>query len=322
MKGTGLPGFLDDPVILHSIQCVYFLVLGLFSTTLSGLVLYILLTKRSLRNSNIDLQLIFLLLIFDWLSAFDLVLEGILNVPGLELITANEALCTATAGISNVTFMISIVLVSILSLERCILVVFDVRVKSFIYWLLFLIILATLISLSILAIVKNQIKVQYGLTYCWITVETSLGKLISLIDLIIIAFSQLMITVCYIMIVISRRLSSQALLRDMGVQRQKIMKQVNQTTIRSLIIIIASVICNLPYICLQLIKLIDYSIIHPLFELTALALLCLNSVFNVLILLFIQESLSTELKRFLIKHVPILARCLDRDQRRESIELN
>ncbi|KXN69077.1 hypothetical protein CONCODRAFT_8562 [Conidiobolus coronatus NRRL 28638] len=215
---------------------------------LSVLVLYTVL-KHFRKNWNIDIKL-----------------GGIVNCSGFAIlyrVDINLYCQFAAYEVVSTTFVTSMNLIGVIALERCLLIVYNIRLKDRYYWIMaFLCYFFPLVAF-INVLVNDGVEYQNMGSICHYGSHSISGIVSIVIMLVTSSISFTVLIVSYVKIIYFRRSSVQRQQLELGYDPDKVRKEVNKTTFKLMFVIVINVASNFPYCIAQMLGLFDQSLFTP-----------------------------------------------------------
>jgi hypothetical protein len=277
------------------IGSIYYMIQSLASCFLT-LSLLIIILREKWSRLGIDLKLMTMVIILD-LGGASIVLVGcVSNLCGYGIILDTVQKCNATAFWLLLTVGTSINIIGILSLQRCLFVVFNKRYPDVFYYLLILGQSIFNLTYWILCLVNRGFTVMPIAQYCMFDLNTRFGTLSSILFLISCGISDSLVFICYPIICIYIRNKTKRSQIELGMNPIKVKNQVNTAMFRSLALILASVLTNGPYCIILIINLTKAETLTPAVDLIQTILLSTTFPINSLILINLKPELWRSLK--------------------------
>ncbi|KXN67628.1 hypothetical protein CONCODRAFT_10287 [Conidiobolus coronatus NRRL 28638] len=159
---------------------IFYLISGLIGLVLGGAILHVVL-KHFRKNMHIDMKLGLCLVVLDVLSSIDFIFSSIANLPVFQLYVHYPVACMVQVAWASTTFITSMNLIGIIALERCLLIVYNIRLKDKHYW--YMVFVAYIIPLfnAILCIATDSVEFQNFGVVCHYSAHTLYGIIAFLI---------------------------------------------------------------------------------------------------------------------------------------------
>jgi hypothetical protein len=242
---------------------IYFLVMGLVSFALGCCIIFTVL-KYFRKKMHIDLKMGLFMVILDTLSAVDGILCGIFQLPPLQYYVKYHSLCMAQSMTSGITFLGSMIILGVVALERCLLVVYKIKLSDKYYWLMIFCSIGVTLFNVVISSTTNSIELQPSGAYCLYSHYTPYGKATYAIMIIFVGLSFTSLIICYIQIVFNRNITSKREQLALGLDPAKVKRDVNRTTFKLLLILGINVTTNIPYVIYNLLGLVNPEYLNPI----------------------------------------------------------
>jgi hypothetical protein len=274
-----------------------FVVLLLMPTFFILIPLLMVAFKTKWSRMKIDMKTAVLMATFDLCSAIEAILLDFFNLVHFPWIMPNQLACTINAILVIFFFFNSLGLVAILSLERCLLIVYEKEYSDSFYYAIIFCLLAFNIGICLLSSLTHGFGLAPIGTYCLFDVNVTGGLIGSLLSGALLSISLLIIFIGYTKICLFRREQSKRTQIELGLDPKKVQKDVNTTIIKSLSIILGSFLAYTPYTLILLLQIASKSFQTP--ELCAVATLLIdcNITLNSLILINMKPELYVGIKK-------------------------
>jgi hypothetical protein len=279
--------YIEDVIVIIILSPTFFI--------MTPLIIAAFRTKWS--NMKIDMKIAMIMVFFDVGSAFDAMMVHFDNLIHIPWNYPTQLSCTINSLFSLFTFFNSTSLVGLLSMERCILIVYKKHYSDRFYYIIILILIMLNIGICTLAALTSGFDLIPIGTYCLFTVYTVGGIVGSLLTGGLVGCSLFATFFGYIKICIFRREQSKKAQIELGLDPVKVQKEVNSTILKSLSIIIVSALANGPYTLIFLLQIASESFNTPQVYLAGTVLINLNVTLNSLILINMKPELYKEIKR-------------------------
>jgi hypothetical protein len=263
---------------------------------IANISLLISIVKYKKAKWKIDMKLCFILLFVDLIMASNILVNASINIARYPYYIGNEALCKLSGVLITITVASTVNLMAVISLERCLIVVFKKE-----YGLKFYIpIIALFCILNIANEVQTTVNDGYEIypiaLYCLYNQAIRAGLIGSILLIVSGIISYTLIIVCYLAICFYRRSQSQKAQLECGLDPDKVRKEVNATVFRSLSIIFFSILTTGVYAVIIIISWFDNSIITHVTDTIVSILVESQMIINTLILLNMRPELWEGLK--------------------------
>ncbi|KXN71626.1 hypothetical protein CONCODRAFT_5699 [Conidiobolus coronatus NRRL 28638] len=249
------------------------------------------------KNMHVDMKLSYMMIWLDLFGAFCLLFNSINNFASHGLFVSNRIFCNLDAIMLFLSFFTSIYCVGIVSLERCLLIVYKREYSERFYFY----ILGGLSLINIIAAIQAWILNGYTLfpmsLYCFYNLKTPGGFVGSVLMVVSVGVADTLLFVCYPMICVYRRKQSQKAQLELGLDPEKVKLEVNRTIAKSLGIILASGLTNGPYMVILIITWFNPDFLTPMIDFFQTVIIVSNLLLNTVILLNIKPELLKSLKK-------------------------
>ncbi|KXN73024.1 hypothetical protein CONCODRAFT_4040 [Conidiobolus coronatus NRRL 28638] len=248
-------------------------------------------------NMKVDMKIAVLMVIFDLCSAIEAILLDFFNLVHYPWILPNQLACTINSVLVIFFFFNSLGLVGVLSLERCLLIVYEKEYSDGFYYT----IIVCLLTFNIIICLISSLTDGFGLapigTYCMFNVNVTGGIIGSLLAGVLLSISLLVVFFGYIKICLFRREESKIAQIELGLDPKKVQRDVNSTIFKSLLIILGSFLAYTPYTLILLLQIASKSFQTPELCAAATLLIDVNIALNSLILINMKPELYEEIKK-------------------------
>jgi hypothetical protein len=284
------------------------LVIGCISTFITIAILYssIKLIRFSKKRVSVDLKISLGILIIDFLISVCLVIVGAMSKFRGVYIVNNMWYCSFTLIFyMNMTY-ISIYWVGLLSIERGLLIIHNIKLSDKLWIFLMLGELFYILTLSSIGISKKELGVvNLGYT-CMILPNFFLGKITTYSYLIIMLFNFVCMIYCYLGIAIKLRLKAYKDIQQLNLNKEQTLRQMNRTVVKVVAILILYIGINSLELA-DLIIEVKTGITRPsLSDLISANLMAIEPIINSLILVQFHDSV----KLSLFETFPLIGRVL------------
>ncbi|KXN67552.1 hypothetical protein CONCODRAFT_10353 [Conidiobolus coronatus NRRL 28638] len=249
-------------------------------------------------SHKIDMKLSILMVVFDVLTAADAILVSFNNLLNIPWNYPNNISCTINPIISLFIYFTSVCLVAVLSLERCLLIVYKKEYSDRFYYLIIIFLAITIFAICALTSALNGWGLVATGVYCLFDVSKVGGIVGSLLSGVLIGSCLIVIFIAYIKICLFRRDRSQVEQVELGLDPEKVKMEANSTIIKSLAIIIISAFTNGPFTLLLMMQIIGSNLNTPAINSISSILINFNLLTNALILLNMKPELWKGIKSF------------------------
>ncbi|KXN73113.1 hypothetical protein CONCODRAFT_4000 [Conidiobolus coronatus NRRL 28638] len=258
--------------------------------------LLIVIFKEKWSRLGIDLKLMTMIIILDLGGAAIIIVGSISNLCGYGFLIDTTQKCYTTAIWLLFTLLTSVNITGVLSLQRCLFVVFNRRYPDkFYYSIIFAHLVFNIIS-WITCCINEGFTIMPLAQYCMFDVTTRAGIISSAMLIVSCGISDILVFTCYPIICIFCRNESKNIQLELGIDPVKVKNQVNTTMAKSLALILASMFTNVPYCVILIITLARAKNLTPPVDLVQTLLLSTTVVVNWLILINLKPELWKSLK--------------------------
>jgi hypothetical protein len=261
-----------------------------------GSLIYIV-SKEKWASMKVDLKLAYIMLILDLGGACTVFFNSVNNLAGNGLFVANQTLCNLGSIMLSAFFISSIYCVGVISLERCLLIVFKREYSGKFYYCIIGCLSLLNVASWIVAWSMNGYGIYVLSSYCFFNLKTWGGFIGSFLTVVSVGISYTFIFVCYPMICIYRKNQSQSSQLELGLDPVKVKKEVNKVILKSMFIIFASLATNGPYMIILIITWFNPNILTPKIDCAQAILIDFNLIVNTFILLNMKPELFKSLKQ-------------------------
>jgi hypothetical protein len=247
------------------------------------------------RKTGMKLSII--LLFLDLIISITTLINSLFAIVHYSNNLNSRLACTLNAISIGLPYVISINLMGIISLERCLLVVFK-RACSRNFYFGLLLIFALLNSINfILGGIFNAFEVFPIALYCFFHPTSLAGFIGSIATVLILVPPYSLIVFCYIAICVYRRNQSQIAQLELGLDPTKVRKEVNSTILKSLLLITTSLFTSGIYVAIMIVSWFKPSILNPKIDMFQIIFLESQMIVNTSLLLNMQPKLWKGLKK-------------------------
>jgi hypothetical protein len=246
---------------------------------------------------KIDMKIAVMIALLDLCSAIDAVLLDFFNLVHFPWNLPNQLACTLNSVVTIFFFFNSVGLVGLLSIERCLIIVYKKQYSDAFYYIAISVQMSMYVGICIFVAFTDG----YGLapigTYCLFNINVTGGLIGSLLAGALLLISLISIFFGYIKICLYRREQSKKSLIELGLDPVKVKKEVNSTILKSLSIVLGSFLAYAPYTLILLLQISSTS--FQTAELCAVATLLIDSniTINCLILIYMKPELYREIMK-------------------------
>jgi hypothetical protein len=253
-------------------------------------------TKHS--KMKVDMKIAILIATFDLCSALDAIILILFNLFHNPMNLPNQLSCNINAALVVFFFFNSLGLVGILSIERCLLIVYKKEYSDSFYYVIISCLLATNIGICLFTSLNDGFGLSPIGNYCIFNINVTGGLIGSLLAGALLSISLIAIFFGYIKICLFRREHSKRTQIELGLDPRKVQKDVNSTIIKSLSIIFASFLAYVPYTLILLLQIASKSFQKIELCIIATILIDSNITLNSLILINMKPELYDGIKKF------------------------
>lgn len=259
--------------------------------------LFIILLRNKWSNMGIDMKLICLVMCFDFIASSAALISAITNLFNIGQGLSDTVFCSLDAIALDTGFIMSLSMVGILSLERCLVIVYKKKFPPKFYYS----IIAAQLVLNCIPIIVSLLMDGFYIMpvseYCLFDVDNPGGLFGSVLVFLLGGSSLTIILICYGLICWYRRSISQKTQLDLGLDPEKVKREVNRTIFKSLTLVGASLITNGPYITIQIVSWVDINYLTPLADMLSVICITSSCFVNTFILLNMKPDLMKSLKQ-------------------------
>jgi hypothetical protein len=270
--------------------------MSLIGASLSSLVLISILNQKW-RRLNLDLKLICLTLVCDIVTGIVSCINILLNLAIQSRNLDNKAMCNLDAIVNLLVFVSSINCVGVVSLERCLLVVYNKKLKDWFYWAMLGFMLLINIASWVVCLELNGFGLVPTTVYCLFDVQSPGGRIGNLLILISLIISMLFVYVGYIQIIFKTRRENRLLMDNIGLELDSCRTVQKSTITKSIIIVAASTMTNTPYVILLTMSLISPNLLTNTIDSICTCCIMMNQVLNCLIVINMRPDLVHTIKK-------------------------
>jgi hypothetical protein len=154
-------------------------------------------------------------------------------------------------------------LIGVIALERCLLIVYNIKLKDRYYWIMAFLCYFFPFVAFINVLVNDGVEYQNMGTICHYGSHSISGIVSFIIMMTTSSISFAVLIISYIKIIYFRRSFVQRQQLELGYDPDKVRKDVNKTTFKLLFVIFINVASNFPYCIAQTLGLFDQSLFTP-----------------------------------------------------------
>ncbi|KXN69815.1 hypothetical protein CONCODRAFT_7706 [Conidiobolus coronatus NRRL 28638] len=268
---------------------------GISIVFISSLLISIIKYKKE--KLDLDLRLCILLLIFDLCSSVVFIINGIAAALNYSSYINTRAMCDLVGVLTLLPFIVSVNLMAVISLQRCLVIVYNKEYSHRFYYIILIVMVLMSIINSLQTSIFNGFAVFPNAIYCSLDPSTASGLAGSLLLSTICGLEYGTIVFCYISICIYRRKHSQKAQIELGLDPVKVKKSVNSTIIKSLSIIATSLFTSGVYVLTIVVSCIYPDFITNFTELLQIFFLSPQMILNTIILLVMKPALWDGMKK-------------------------
>ncbi|KXN66397.1 hypothetical protein CONCODRAFT_11778 [Conidiobolus coronatus NRRL 28638] len=246
---------------------------------------------------SVDIKLASSVMIFDILACFLFLFNGIMDSAGLNSYLAINSVCNLNGFLVYFLPISSISIVGVLSLERCLLIVYKKKYSGYFYSAIVGCFILLNILLCLVCWLYQGFRIAPISVYCSFDTSTKGGLAGSALAVVSVGLSDIFVMVAYPLICIARVNHSRKMKLELGLNPDKVNLQVRSTIYKSLALILFSAITNGPYLILVLMSWADHSKISPGLDFVQAACATSSTFINTLILLNMQPELWSAIQR-------------------------
>jgi hypothetical protein len=256
-----------------------------------GVSLLISIIKTNSKGWKIDMKLCAILLGVDLTCAIVILFYNLQYLTSSNKYLKGLTLCNLNGALVNMLFPAAVFLMAVISLERCLLIVFK-REFSLKFYFSILAIFNLLNAADITQTAINRGYTPYPLAiYCQYNMSLTAGLVGSIVMVLIGGISYSMIIVCYLAICFYRRSQSLKAQLELGLDPIKVKKEVNSTIIKSLIIMLASILSTGIFVVITAISWFIPKVLTPKTDMVVAIFVQSQMLINTLILLNMRPDL-------------------------------
>ncbi|KXN71781.1 hypothetical protein CONCODRAFT_169615 [Conidiobolus coronatus NRRL 28638] len=292
----------ENAGLLIIIVGVYGILVGIVGAVLTGSLLMIL-RKYKWRQMHIDMKLATMMVTLDFIASLGLAMDCVASLLPWKFFVMFRETCSLCTLLLASTYHSSVYLVSVISIERCLLVVYGIKLPNLLYYIVVFLTINVSVVLVCVEIGFDQVILQPIGTYCLFDPSNPIGY----VGMAIIAgmgLTSLLVTaVSYVIIAIDRRTKSRKEMAELGLDPKQVMRETNSTIMRSLTIAALFVVAYIPELSNFVIALVNHRQSSLYWDFVGILFLSPNTIFNPVILLAINQNLWNDFK---LLWIPIL----------------
>ncbi|KXN67095.1 hypothetical protein CONCODRAFT_10915, partial [Conidiobolus coronatus NRRL 28638] len=207
-----------------------------------GASLLISIIKTNNEGWKIDMKLCAMLLGVDLACTLLILFYNLQYLFYSNTYLEGHALCNLNGALVNILFPTAVFLMAVISLERCLLIVFKREFSLMFYFCIFAT-FSMINAANVAQTVINNGYIAYPLAiYCQYNTSQTAGLVGSVVMVLVGGISYNMIILSYLAICFYRRSQSLKAQLELGLDPIKVKKEVNSTIIKSLIIMLGSIL--------------------------------------------------------------------------------
>jgi hypothetical protein len=253
--------------------------------------------KNKPQKLHIDMKLICIVIISDFISSLSTSTSALANILNLGQGLDNPTLCSLNAIALCIGFVLSLISIGVLSLERCLIIVYEKELTPKYYYSIIIVEFAIVLSFIIFCAADEGFHIMPTSEYCLLDVTTTSGLSGSISFFIIGGISLTFVLLCYTKICWFRRSQSLEAQLELGLDPLKVKRQVNITILKSLALIAACTLTNGPYVVIQVFIWANPNLLTPLSDMISCICITSSSFINTIILLSMKPELLNSLKQ-------------------------
>jgi hypothetical protein len=281
----------------RAIQAYYMIFVS--SLTLIVIIsLLISIYKYKTKNRNIDLNLCIILLFLDLMCSSITLSTSLFSVFHYSKYISTQGLCNLNGILNFVPFSTAIELMGIISLERCLLVIYKKHYpyKKYIYLLLVFIMLNGVVN-SVQTALANGFDILPNAIYCLFDPSTTGGLIGSIISGLCCIVAYTLIIICYMAICIYRRNETRKIRSNLGLNPIVIKREINSTIAKSVAIMLASLFTSGVYVSIMIISWFNPNIFTNITDMVQVIFIEPQMLINTILLLNMKPELLKNLKK-------------------------
>ncbi|KXN64606.1 hypothetical protein CONCODRAFT_14226 [Conidiobolus coronatus NRRL 28638] len=263
---------------------------------IANISLLISVVKYKTEKWKIDMKLCFILLCVDLVMASNILVNASVNIARFPYYIGNETLCKLNGILITITVSTEVNLMGVISLERFLLVLFNIKYGLKFYLPIIALFCILNIANEIQVAINNAYEIYPIALYCMYNQNKTSGLVGSVLIIISGGLSYSLIVVCYLSICLYRRSQSQKAQIELGLDPAKVRKEVNATIYRSLSIIFFSILTTGVYVTIIIISWFNPSVVTPVTDMIQSILVECQMIINTFVLLNMRPELWKQLK--------------------------
>ncbi|KXN66395.1 hypothetical protein CONCODRAFT_11772 [Conidiobolus coronatus NRRL 28638] len=274
----------------------YLILLNASSLVIIISLLFIII-KNKPQRLHVDMKLTCIVIISDFVSSLSTSTSALANILNLGQGLDNPILCRLNAIALGIGFSTSLITIGVLSLERCLIIVYEKELAPKYYYLIIIVESSILLGFLIFCAATEGFHIMPTSEYCLLDISTSSGLSTSIAFFIIGGTSLVTVLICYTKICVFRRSQSLEAQLELGLNPLKVKREVNITILKSLTLIAASLLTNGPYVAIQVFTWIDPKFLTPLSDTISCICITSSAFINTIILLKLKPEFLNLLKQ-------------------------
>ncbi|KXN69081.1 hypothetical protein CONCODRAFT_71770 [Conidiobolus coronatus NRRL 28638] len=274
---------------------IFMLLIGSIAFLLGFPILFVV-HKYFRKELHIDLQMGLFMVALDTASSLGIAFGGLLNLPPLNLMVKYHSLCIIQVFCVSTTLVTSMLIMGVIALERCLLIVYNIKLEDKVYWIIISVCLSIAVANDLMVVCTDSIGLQPSGGMCHYSVNTRYGRAAYIIMLFTSAGSFCVLIVSYCKIVYNRHVTSRREQLALGLDPAKVKRETNRTTVKLLSILVINLVTNLPYVITQIVGLFDPTYYTPRVAFFTVPFLVLSLWWNSVIYLGLNEKIYIKLK--------------------------
>ncbi|KXN68471.1 hypothetical protein CONCODRAFT_9272 [Conidiobolus coronatus NRRL 28638] len=284
------------------------LTIGLMSTPIIFIIFYssLRLLRFSKKQISVDLKISFGILIIDLVISISLIIVGAMSNFLEVYITTSEWYCSFTLIFYNNQTYISIYWVGLLSIERGLLIIHNIKLSDKFWLTVMLGELIYFLALSSIGISMQALGVVNNGYACMILPNFDVGQITTFSYLVLMLINFACMIYCYIGISIKLRIKAYNDIQQLNLNKEQTLRQTNRTICKVIAILVLYIGIN----SLELINLlieVKTEVTRPsLSDLISTNLISIEPIINSLILVQFHESV----KLSLVESFPMVGKML------------
>jgi hypothetical protein len=277
------------------VASVFFIIESTISSMLI-VSLFIVIFKKKWSKLKLDLKLMTIAMSFDLGVSILIFFNGITNLFNYGGYLNTDFTCKLNSFLLLFTTATSISIVGVLSLERCLIVVYKKDFSDKFYYSLIIAQFIMNFPSWLVTVLLDGVVLMPSTNYCMFNIRTTGGLIGSIFLFLSCGISDILVFICYPAICFYRRNQSRKAQLELGLDPVKVRREVNRTIYKSMALIVASAISNGPY-CVGFVMIwVDSFELTPALDMVQEIFMSLNSIINSLILINLKPELWKSLK--------------------------